>query len=98
MILDEGSQITTDSWKGLARIMYIGSKSSLMQMSETAQCVTHLQQPARIASETLQLSETVVHLHLASILTVGSRVSHIQPAPECVSCNQQTLKDLQRSK
>ena len=97
MILDESSQITTDSWKGLARIMYIGSKSSLMQMSETAQCVTHLQ-PARIASETLQLSETVVHLHLARILTVGSRVSHIQPAPECVSCNQQTLKDLQRSK
>ena len=90
MILDESSQITTDSWKDLARIMYIGLKSSLMQMSETAQCVTLLQ-PARIASETLQLSET-------GILTVGSRVSHIQPAPECVSCNQQTLKDVQRSK
>ena len=68
-----------------------------MQLTETARCVTHLQ-PARIESETLQLSETVAQLHLAEIQGLGSRISHIQPAPECVSCNQQTLKDLQRSK
>ena len=81
MILVESSRITTDSWEDLSRILRVGNRSSLMQLTETARCVTHLQ-PARIASETLQLSETVAQLHLAEIQRLGSIISHIQPAPE----------------
>ena len=94
MIQVESSRITTDSWKGLAWILRVGSRISLMQLSETARYKAYILIYGQIYAEHLDITDC--WKDLARILTVGSRISHIQPAPEFVSCILQTLNDLQR--